>query len=139
MGMTHDQIHEKWDGMTPRERDAWVAEVVTGVRPEKRRIPCPDGINGCAVVHYAHFPNYTTSISAAESVLAEIAGEAYIYRKPTGDFVVSFGHSSDDCPECGEDCFEVEHQGIAQALSEAICLAAVVAKVASGKTAGRAD
>lgn len=132
--MKDDQIREKWDGMTPRERDAWIAEVVFGWRPlEDGRMLSADG-------HMIRtIPEYTTAIYASESVFAEIAGEAYVYRKPTGDFVVSFGHSSDDCPECGEYCFEVEHQGIAQTLSEAICLAAVVAKVASGKTAGHAD
>lgn len=115
MAMTREQIREKWDGMTPRERDTWVAEVV--------QPPVP------SVLCFYVLPHYTTDISAAELVLAKIPGEVYIYRKTTGGFVVSFGYSTDDCPECGEDSFEVQAQGIAMTLSEAICLAALIAKL----------
>lgn len=63
MGMTHDQILEKWDGMTPRERDAWIAEVVFGWRPlEDGRMLSADGYMIRTI------PEYTTDIYAAWSV-----------------------------------------------------------------------
>ncbi|MCY9532914.1 hypothetical protein M5X06_12615 [Paenibacillus alvei] len=123
--LTHEQIIEKWDEMTPRERDAWVAEVVYGWDNgmlNDARIAQAYGFDG-------GMPYYTTNIYTAELVLAKIPGEVYIYRKTTGDFVVSFGYSDEGCPECGEEPFEVLAQGKAPTLSEAICLAALIAKL----------
>lgn len=130
--MTREQIIEKWDGMTPRERDTWVAEAVFGRVDEKW-----DGMSGhdIAGVWHLHVPNYTGDNDAAMHVLAKIPGEVYIYRKPSGGFVVSFGYSTEGCPECGEEAFEVLAQGIAPTLSEAICLTALIAKLTKGESA----
>ncbi|MCG7407753.1 hypothetical protein MH117_09985 [Paenibacillus sp. ACRRX] len=132
MAMTREQVIEKWDGMTPRERDAWVAEVVFG-----KRVYCEPKIAGGRYyeVGYGYvtseLDDYTSDISSAESVLAQIPDEVYIYRKPTGEFVVSFGYSTGECDDCNEEGFEVEAQGKAQTLQEAICLASVIAKLST--------
>ncbi|MFW5434285.1 hypothetical protein [Paenibacillus apiarius] len=133
--LTHEQIIEKWNGMTSRERDAWVAEVVFEY-PHVRlfhfryvydNVGYVDG-KPFDVMGTIDVPDYTTDLNEAEGVLAQIPGEVYIYRKPSLGFVVSFGYSTEECPECGELAFEVQAQGIAPTLPGAICLAALIAK-----------
>lgn len=114
MTHTREQITEKWDGMTPRERDAWVAKEITGAERKKKLIPCPDGIEGCAVAHYAYYPHYTTDISAAWEV------------------VETFGHACLTKRHFDVWYCEILNDGIfveAPSASEAICLAALVAKL----------
>lgn len=130
--MNREQIIEKWNGMTPRERDAWVAEVVfnyPNVRMFNHRYVYDNVGSLGSVMGTADVPEYTTDISAAETVLAEIPGEVYVYRKSTGEFVVSFGYVTEECPDCGDEPFEVVAQGIASTLAEAIGLAATIAKL----------
>lgn len=55
-----------------RELDALVAVQVMGLRREKRKIPCPDGIPGCAVAHYGYFPPFSTDISASWEVVEKL-------------------------------------------------------------------
>jgi hypothetical protein len=67
--MTRDQIIAKWDAMTPRERDAWVAEVVLDIRVSFEYSP-----RGPIYLDYndggrRHIRNYTTDISAAWAVV----------------------------------------------------------------------
>lgn len=62
--MKRDEIIAKWNGMTPRERDAWVAEVVFGWKPlGDGRMRSSDGFMIRAI------PEYTTDISAAWAVV----------------------------------------------------------------------
>lgn len=67
--MTRDQIIAKWETLTTRERNAWVAEVVFGMtigRDEKGPYVC-----GYGTVAY-ELDAYTTDITAAWSVLEEM-------------------------------------------------------------------
>lgn len=81
--MTRDQIIAKWETLTPRERDAWVAEVVFGwerrfngvqtvISPpegdERRQWAAVYDEYGCP--HW--LPRYTTDTAASWSVLEEM-------------------------------------------------------------------
>lgn len=124
--LTREQVTEKWDGMTPRERDAWVAEVVTGVERKKKRVPCPDGIEGCAVAHYAYYPHYTTDITAAWEVVdksAEWGGmELGCFNKPNAKIYVACTYT-DTAPD--QRLISITKESA----SEAVCLTALVAKL----------
>jgi hypothetical protein len=62
--MTRDQIIAKWNGITPRERDAWVAEVVFG-HETYGSFYAPNGVR-------VLIPQYTEDIAAAWSVMEEM-------------------------------------------------------------------
>lgn len=67
--MKHDEIIAKWNGMAPRERDAWVAEVVFNKKiGRERRIGGAVYEIGYGNVSIA-LDEYTKDISAAWSVL----------------------------------------------------------------------
>ena len=129
--MNRTEIEAKWNTLTPRERDAWVAEVVFGVPVQYEYSPRgPVYLDKRTLMDSrTHIRNYTTNLNAAMVLLDTVSGELYIYREnPTFNFVVSFGYSTEECSECGEDEFEVEAQGKGT-LPEAICLAALIAKL----------
>ncbi|MEK4360785.1 hypothetical protein NYE48_27650 [Paenibacillus sp. FSL M7-1455] len=66
--IARDQIITKWNRMTPRERDAWVAEVVFGWKTlGDGRVRSSDGFMIRAI------PEYTTDISAAWAIVEESA------------------------------------------------------------------
>lgn len=158
--MSREEIIAKWDELTPRERDAWIAEVVFGWRRIKGPKTDYDGL--CeygdvlippeitseeeafrlmppkASIPFTYFVNrkWSTDIPAAWTVLDEIPGEFYLYRADDGRFVASFGYTDEECPECGEDAFEVVAQGKADIAPEAIGLAAIIAKICGGDTKG---
>jgi len=115
--MNREEIIAKWDGMTARERDAWVAEVVTKVPRERRRINCPDGDRGCAVIHFAYYPNYSTDTSAAWTVVEAAEWSALINYTPT--LTRANFHRN------GWAQYDV----YATKAPEAICLAALLAKL----------
>ncbi|MEC0328755.1 hypothetical protein P4H42_03840 [Paenibacillus macerans] len=119
--MTREDIFAKWSAMSPRERDAWVAEAVFGWKTYGKFYQ-PDGVR-------VLIPFYTTDVAAAITVLGAVPGEFILFRVSLDKFVASFGYSTDSCPECGEEPFEVEAQGIAESPAEAICLAAIIAKL----------
>lgn len=122
--MNREQIIAKWNTLAPRERDVWVAEVVTEVKREKRRIPCPDGNYGCAVAHYAYFPRYTTDISAAWEVV-EYLRKYWLVQIRDCDM---FGWIID---LLSDSEYRTDIGGIhAQKVEEAICLAAIISKLA---------
>lgn len=125
--MKRTEIEAKWNTLTPRERDAWVAEVVF-VRSKSEQC---DRIGGCLKLLFGadstckcdkqiNVPNYTTDISAAWAVV-----EAFDYI------------------ECARlpfrpNCYGARINGtdgdilaITQAPTapEAICLAAIIAKL----------
>lgn len=62
--MTRDQIIAKWNGLTPRERDAWLAEVVFGYETYGAFYE-PNGVR-------VLIPRYTEDIVAAWTVFEAI-------------------------------------------------------------------
>ncbi|RAU96786.1 hypothetical protein [Paenibacillus sp. YN15] len=127
--MKREVVIAKWSTLKPRERDAWVAEVVFGKKiGRERRI-------GGSVYEIGHggigieLDSYTTDIYAAWAAASGIPGEFILFRLLPDKFVASFGYSVEECPECGEDPFEVTAQGVASSPAEAICLAALIAKL----------
>lgn len=126
--MNREQIIEKWDGMTPSLRDAWVAKEVTGVERKKKRIPCPDGIEGCAVAHYSHYPQYTTDISAAWEVVEELRKDWLVQLHDCDPFGWRIELISDS--EYRTDLNGV----VVRKVEEAICLAALIAKLCGDET-----
>ncbi|GAA0396683.1 BC1872 family protein [Paenibacillus motobuensis] len=115
--MNREQIIAKWDGMTPCERDAWVAEAVFGwdsVRIKNARIAWELGVCGAETVPY-----YTSDISAAWAVVEKAEWSAKIKYARTNT------------------CANFHRNGWAQfdvyapTAPEAICLAAIFAKIAT--------
>lgn len=127
--MKREEIIAKWDGMSARERDAWIACVVfdwTGAE-----ISIADGMTAEGRSSVFHYPYFTTTTPASDNVLRAISGEFFLYRKTPDNYVASFGYSAEECPECGIDPFEVTAQGIGKTAPEAIGLAAIIAKLAT--------
>lgn len=119
MAMTRKQINEKWDEMTPRERDTWVADAVLGITvfprygTERFSDEVYDNHTGELL------PRYTCNISAAWRVLEapDDTGLTPIWGvMPTVDgYNVAFDYG----------------RSVVQAPTapEAICLAALIAKL----------
>lgn len=67
--MTREEIIAKWDALTPRERDAWVAEVVFG------HLVVQSGLSDGTVFAYGSggyndiCPRYSTDIAAAWKIV----------------------------------------------------------------------
>jgi hypothetical protein len=118
--MTREEIIAKWAGLSTRERDAWVAEVVFGKRiGRERRLGGAVYEVGYGDVGIA-LDEYSADISAAWAVLEalnethwisvmRIAGEV----NTTGNYVAEIG----------------EHSAGSNSAPEAICLAALIAKL----------
>lgn len=116
MGLTRDEIIAKWDGLTPRERDAWVAEVVFGWTPFKDgRMRSSDGFMIRAI------PEYTTEIFEAWSVF-----DSFEYGTITR---MDFAYRANIR---GIPGFAAVFKPIAP---EAICLAAIIASLQSDECA----
>ena len=132
--MNREQIIEKWDGMTSRERDAWVAEVVFGLNVGYE--------NGtpyiCDFCIGRDMDEYTTDISAAWEVVTHMIAEEY---EPTINTVTNqsvgylLGEAELNDYHC---CFakgRVLHvRAHRKHAPEAICLAAIIAKLTKGVT-----
>lgn len=125
--MTRDEIITKWDGMAPRERDAWVAEVVFG-----QDNAC-DRIGGCLKEMFGEecrckcdeprpCPHYTTDISAAWAVFEKLRENWLPGLQDCAVFGYRVDLQSDS--ECRADVGGV----IAPTAPEAICLAAIIAE-----------
>lgn len=74
--MTRDEIITKWNGMTSRERDAWVAEVVFGAKIVS--VADDDDFHvelssASGIIAYTPLPRYTKDISAAWAIVEESA------------------------------------------------------------------
>lgn len=120
--MTRDQIITKWNGMTPRERDAWVAEVVFGWKPlGDGRMRSSDGFMIRAI------PEYTTDISAAWAVFERFP---YVEFARIPGASVTYGVRVND-PDDGS----VRAMTQADVAPEAIGLAAIIAKLVTEVTA----
>jgi hypothetical protein len=125
--MTRDQIIAKWNGLTRRERDAWVAEVVFGytVWYEKHIggdiFIKPNGVRMTV-------PRYTEDIAAAWTVVkksAEWGGmDIGCYGKPGAQFYVAATYT-DTAPY--QRTISVTRDNA----SEAISLTAIIAKLSS--------
>ncbi|GGF88052.1 BC1872 family protein [Paenibacillus abyssi] len=111
--MTRDEVVAKWETLTPRERDAWVAEVAFGKTVERERRP-----NGSISVFTdvgirQALPYYTTDISAAWAVVN--TSDRFDIGGFGGDVTASLGHPG----------WYVS----APTAPEAICLAALIARI----------
>lgn len=112
--MTMDNVIAKWDGMKAQERDAWVAEVVFGwERCEQTGYWRKD-----AHSFRAEFPEYTADISAAWSAV-----ERYFAFRVEG-LANRYGY---ECTLWDE--YSLSVTATADTASEAICLAALIAKL----------
>lgn len=130
----------KWSELSERERDAVVAvELFSWQKVEQygRTIIIPPldderitwtgiwDVNGIP----QYMPHYTTEFSVAWTAIEKIQGEIFMYRHPypNGEYVISLGYSGNECSECGEEEFHVQHQGRSTSAPQAICLAALKA------------
>lgn len=118
--MDREQVIAKWDGMTPRERDAWVGEDVMKIWPEFDEKFQLDGWKTGPTTWTSSIPNYTTDISAAWA-LAEQYPIAKLER------VEIFEGNVEVIAELWSG---FDHQDIVEAhaktASEAVCLAALI-------------
>lgn len=114
--MTREEIIAKWDGLTPRERDAWIAEVVMGatLTADRRRLYYGN----------ASVPRYTEDISAAWAVFAQFP---YIEVARIPGALVTYGVRINDL-----DDGSVRAMTQADTAPEAIGLAAIIAKLTKG-------
>ena len=135
--MNREQIIEKWDGMTPRERDAWVAEVVFGCKSIGKHGDMYIGVFTEGGEDYAtDIPHYTSDISAAWEVVTHMIAEEY---EPTINTVTNqsvgylLGEAELNDYHC---CFakgRVLHVRVHRKTApEAICLAAIIAMLTKG-------
>ncbi|MCT2195192.1 hypothetical protein M3G15_08565 [Paenibacillus sp. p3-SID1389] len=123
--MTRDEIIAKWDGMAPRERDAWVAEVVFGSKIVSVaddddfhvELPSVGGITACIIL-----PRYTTDISAAWTVVDASKTEFLVRRRTCGLGYRAWVSLSRYDASAGVSINS-------PSASEAICLAAIIAKL----------
>lgn len=141
--MNRDQIVEKWMALSPRERDAWVAKDVLGwdVHSEYglRFYPdndveasyilneppedCPKELRACTgQIVCLRVPEFTADITAAWTVLEHMHEDYYVKVEsiavecnPPGNYVCEIGGNFG--------------WGTAP---EAICLAAIIAKLTGG-------
>lgn len=84
--MNIPEIEQKWNSLTPRERDAWIAAVVFGVETDDEKIVCPtcggSGFSGhgtgynavcsCTGGYIGIIPNYTTEMRAMWQIVLEM-------------------------------------------------------------------
>lgn len=73
--LTHEQILAKWDAMTPRERDAWVAEKVMGHevgfnQPNKDYVYTVWKNEEKTINSYEFVPHYSTDMCAVLEVVS---------------------------------------------------------------------
>lgn len=114
--MTRDQIIAKWETLTPRERDAWVEEIIfgdTGVFNVGEYWFCGGNLR-------FPLPAYTEDIDAAWAVLERMNKTHWVSVMRIAEDANVTGHY---VVECGG-----ESVGLKSA-PEAISLAAIIAKL----------
>lgn len=121
--MTRDEIIAKWDSMTSRERDVWVAEVVFGSKIVS--VADDDDFHvelssASGIIAYTPLPRYTTDISAAWTVFERFP---YVEFARIPGASVTYGVRVND-PDDGS----VRAMTQADVAPEAIGLAAILAK-----------
>lgn len=132
--MTREEIIAKWDGMSERERDAWIARVIMGWHEVIISGIGYKGAGGHVIWKdsYGRETGYcsgnntvvgkeptfspTQDIKHAMEAIASIPGELRLGRRGLKTFYALIGSSMERCSECGEDVFEVEAEG------EGLCL-----------------
>lgn len=78
--MTRDEILAKWERMTPRERDAWVAEKVMGWTKERTGENVwyePESRLWKPMDHITTLPRFSTDIAAAWKVVEKITKKGF--------------------------------------------------------------
>lgn len=111
--MTREEIIAKWDGKTPRERDAWVAEVVFDTNVYRNIFGSPfDDITGVSL------PRYTEDISAAWRTLEKLRFQGVLITIET--YVGQYASVTDE---------DERTRLYKRSAPEAICLAAIIAKL----------
>lgn len=120
--MTRDQIIAKWNALEPRERDAWVEEVIfgdTSVLNVGEYWFCGGNLR-------FPLPFYTEDIAAAWTVVNETAKwggmDIGCYGKPGAQFYVTATHT-DTVP------YQRTVSVTRSSAPEAICLAAIITKL----------
>lgn len=122
--MIREDIFAKWFAMAPRERDAWVAEVVFGWGSlGDGRMRSKDGFMIRAI------PEYTTDISAAWSVFEKLRENWLPALQDCDMFGYRVVLQSDS--EYRADVGGI----IAPTAPEAICLAAIIAELLTKEVA----
>ncbi len=117
--MSREEIIAKWDSLTPRERDAWVAEAVMGYSAIKI-----DG-NTFIILDDKSLPvdfNPSEDISAAWEIVEKIIQDEMWINLIVG--------KDTDCTifSKGKICGEVMGEAKKETAPEVICLAALIAK-----------
>lgn len=123
--MNRTEIEAKWNTLTARERDAWVAEVVFGLSIGRER-----RINGDIFISEPNAPHgfqrlapkYTTDISAAWSVATEFPIHNAGLDSHVAEYQARVGQGD------GGVGMRVSY-AYAPTAPEAICLAAIIAKL----------
>lgn len=120
--MTRDQIIAKWETLTPRERDAWVAEVVTEITPEYDEKLKWSGWKTGPNSWSSSIPFYSTEIAAAWTIVDANKTEFLVRRRLGGSSYRAWIMTSVYNPDVGV-C------ATAKTAPEAISLAAIIAKL----------
>lgn len=142
MALTREQIIEKWDGMAPRDRDEWVAEAVM-----RWEWYIPDGYDpvgwySIATECYTGKGDEwspTTNISAAWEVFEQMKEEEYrptlnLAGELSGGVISGVAEVGDY--HCNFRKDYVSNNAYRKSMPEAICLAALIAKLCGGEKSG---
>ncbi|MGF7045755.1 hypothetical protein J2T13_000215 [Paenibacillus sp. DS2015] len=106
MVMKREEIIAKWDGMKPRDRDAWVFYDVLELMPLDT---IPNEFGGFGTI-----PRYTTDISAAWAIMTQCKADEIPAKVEAGI----------------EWCVVIRGAHVfSESAPEAICLAAIIAKL----------
>ena len=113
--MNRDQIIAKWETLTPRERDAWVGKIVIGISPEFNvNLELQSWKTGPRSWS-SSIPFYTSDIGAAWTVLDRY--ETYEISRSVEEVKVYVKHERESATAVRDNA------------PEAICLAAIIAKI----------
>ena len=120
--MTRDEVQAKWDALTPRERDAWVAEKVMGWKHNGDWFNVLHANGGGAFLARADFFSFTTDIGAADTVLKKMVGGF----RPNCQETVTFTIGNDNEESVLVEFWTGWGPVYADSMPEAICLAALL-------------
>jgi len=118
--MKREEIIAKWDGMSARERDAWIAHVLFGWSGAD--VDTADFAYEAGLTGVNQYPSYTTDMNDAWKVLSRFRS-ARVDRFDNG-----YGHECSLFDQYGVYLVTVDGEYSAP---EAIGLAAIIAKLAT--------
>ncbi|OMF50842.1 BC1872 family protein [Paenibacillus peoriae] len=136
--MTRDEVIAKWNSMSPRERDAWVAMDVMKYNierkigefgPEFLVLKPHEAINW--MTHSVQF-SPTTDIAAAWEVIDKLSKTHFTETAMTQLDDGSWGWMARFILAEGEPCWMKGYRMTAATAQEAICLAALIATQGEG-------